>query len=116
MKPLLEFEKQIKEAATAKGKSMVPAIELAIDSAIVAGHDTEDLVSLCIRNGYNEGYVRSTISKILVQRRVRRKTPVGGRRRGNEAVALFAHAIKTYDQQWNSAQPPDNPRLVQIVR
>jgi len=96
MKPLLELEKLIKEAAAAKEESLVPAIERAIDSAIIEGHDVEDLVSLCISCGYTESYVRSTISKLLLQCRVRRRATGAGRRRDPDAITLLEHAIREY--------------------
>ena len=96
MKSLHELENLIEEAASAKAASLVPAIERAIDAAIVTERDIEEIVSLCISKGYTESYVRSTISKLLVERDIRRIAQGGGRRVDPKAVTLLQHAIKAY--------------------
>ena len=96
MKKRHELDNLIKEAASAKDGTLVPAIDVAIDTAIVSGHDAEDVVQRCVTAGYSESYVRTTVSKMLRGRGVERRANGAGRPADRKAALLLEQTVKQY--------------------
>ena len=96
MKPLRDVKKRIEAALGAKEHSLTAAIGEAIDSAIAAGQDAEDIVRLLVEAGYAEPYGRKVVSNLLLRRGIRRRASGAGLQPNPKSLELLQYAQRRY--------------------